>query len=358
MMNDAPASTPRPTAGSGYDDEISLAALGAVLLRGRATLVRFSGACMVLGGLAGLLSTTEYRATTAFIPQGGGEMSGLAGLAGQFGFQIPGQDATQGPEFYQALLTSREVLVPILDRSYEYSTADGTVSAPLLELGDVDEEEPAEALELGMEWMREEVVGSSIDRNSGILRMSVTTEWPEVSYQIATELLRVIQEFDLNTRRTQAQAEREFLEARVDATRTELRAAEDQLQRFLQQNRQFENSPELQFRYDRLQREVATRQQVYSGLVEAFEQARIQEVRNTPVITVLERPVVPARREPRGTVLKALLGLILGGMLGTAVVFVRHAGADGDDPDTLAFRGEWEDTMADLRRWIPRRRGA
>ncbi len=40
-------------------------------------------------------------------------------------------------------------------------------------------------------------------------------------------------------------AERRFVESRLDRARRELRAAEDALQAFLQSNRQFSNSPEL-----------------------------------------------------------------------------------------------------------------
>jgi uncharacterized protein involved in exopolysaccharide biosynthesis len=34
-------------------------------------------------------------------------------------------------------------------------------------------------------------------------------------------------------------------------------------------------------------------------LAQAYEQARIEEVRDTPVITVIEAPMLPARPDPR-----------------------------------------------------------
>jgi len=91
-----------------------------------------------------------------------------------------------------------------------------------------------------------------------------------------------------DTRQSQAAAERGFTEERMAEAQEELRAAENELQRFLQNNRQFQNSPELVFQHDRLQRRVAMRQQVYTSLVQSYEQARIDEVPNTPVITVVE----------------------------------------------------------------------
>ena len=56
-----------------------------------------------------------------------------------------------------------------------------------------------------------------------------------------------------------------------------------------------------------------------------YEQARIDEVRNTPVITVVEPPDLPTRPNPRRTVLKGLLGLIVGLLMGAFFLTVRHA---------------------------------
>jgi uncharacterized protein involved in exopolysaccharide biosynthesis len=165
-----------------------------------------------------------------------------------------------------------------------------------------------------------------------------------------------MQQFNLETRRSQAQAERVFLETRVGAARDELTQAEGKLQAFLQQNRQFENSPELQFEFDRLQRDVSMRQEVYTGLVQAFEEAKIREVRDTPVVTVIEHPVLPAQREPRGTFLKGLLGLILGGMLGLGIVFGREMLAGELASDGAEFRKAWAETKKDLSRLRPGRR--
>jgi hypothetical protein len=54
---------------------------------------------------------------------------------------------------------------------------------------------------------------------------------------------------------------------------------------------------------------------VFTSLAEAYEQARVEEVRNTPVLTVVDPPEVPALPEPRWIAVKALAGLLLGAML-------------------------------------------
>jgi uncharacterized protein involved in exopolysaccharide biosynthesis len=91
-----------------------------------------------------------------------------------------------------------------------------------------------------------------------------------------------------------------------------------------------------------LERDISLRQQVYTTLVQSFEQARIAEVRDTPVITVLQPPFLPAR-DPRGLVLMAAVGLALGGMAGLVLAFVVEAvrrPAPGD-PARQDFSATW-----------------
>ena len=346
----------RPERGGRGDDELSLATLTAILLRGRRTVAKLALGAGFLGGLLGLILGREYRANASFIPQEtSSSPQGLAGLAGQFGIQIPGQTG-EGPEFYHELLTAREVITPLVTQVYEVSDRDGQViRESLLDLVRIEGDTPEERVDRGVEWVREEALGTSVSRESGIVSLSITTPWPEVSFRMASTLLAQIEAFDAQTRRTQASAEREFLEGRVAEATHELRAAEDELQLFLQQNRRFQNSTELVLQYERFQRQVAMRDRVLTSLLESYEQARIQEVRNTPVITVLEQPALPPRPVDRGIVLKILLGFMLGGTVGLLVAFVRDATTASDNPEMLRLAGAWADTKEDLLRFVPRR---
>ena len=88
----------------------------------------------------------------------------------------------------------------------------------------------------------------------------------------------------------------------------ELAFAEDSLKAFMFENRQFSNSPQLVFEEDRLQRQVSMRQDLVSAIAQAYEQARIEEVRNLPVITVIDHPEPPALADPRGRLMMLVLG--------------------------------------------------
>ncbi len=136
------------------------------------------------------------------------------------------------------------------------------------------------------------------------------------------------------TRQGQAAAERKFVERRLAAAGSDLRAAEDRLQNFLQTNREFARSSELSFQRERLQRDVNLQQQVFTSLTQSLEEVRIREVRDTPVITIVEPPSVKSIPESRRPVPYTVLGLFMGAFVGALLAFtsdaVKRRRKDGD----------------------------
>ena len=93
------------------------------------------------------------------------------------------------------------------------------------------------------------------------------------------------------------------------------------MEEFLRSNRDL-GSPSLQLRKDRLNRVVQTRQQVYTALAQSYEQSKIEELRDTPAITVIDPPVIPTEPNPRGTIGKTLKSLVFGALVGTMLAFL------------------------------------
>jgi uncharacterized protein involved in exopolysaccharide biosynthesis len=173
-------------------------------------------------------------------------------------------------------------------------------------------------------------------------------------------MVDLVNRFNLERRQSNASQEREFIEGQLSRAESALHAAEDSLRRFLEQNRNYQNSPSLRFRHERLQRRVSLRQQVFSSLSESYQQARIDEVRNTPVITVVQPPELPARPDPRQLLLKGALGLVLGGMLGVFGAFGHEmmTATRQRDPDDYAeferLKQEARDELARIWKEIRR----
>jgi uncharacterized protein involved in exopolysaccharide biosynthesis len=154
----------------------------------------------------------------------------------------------------------------------------------------------------------------------------VATRWPSVSLAIVDKLVDGVNAFNLRTRQGQAAAERKFVEGRLALASSELRAAEDRLERFLTANRQ-SGSPELAFQRERLQRDVTSRQQLFTVLTQSYEEVRMREVRDTPAITMVEPPSVLTERQPLGRLKWVLFGLLLGAFLGGLGAFTREVTA-------------------------------
>ena len=318
-----------------YEEEISLFQVGSVLLRGRWVIVRTVAITSLVGLALALLSPHEYTSSTSFLPNSGerGALSGVSGLAQSFGLSLPyAGDAERGPEFYRELVTSREVLDSLIARVLaRESDDDGSVD--VVTYFEVEAETRAGAIAKTREILRAEVIAVSVGRETGIVTVDVTTADADLSAAIGSEILDLISRFDLDTRQSQASAERAFSEKRLEELRDELTIAENSLKQFLIDNRSFANSPPLQFEHDRLQRQVVMRQELVTAMAQAYERARINEVRDLPVITVIESPEVPALPDPRGRLLKIVLAILLGVMVGSALAFMsaygRRAQKDG-----------------------------
>lgn len=284
-----------------------------------------------------LILPNKYTTTASFTPESGQQrqLSRLSGLASQFGFSLPGGATGESPSFYAELVRSEAVLKQVVTTEYSVPEDDGTGEADLVQIFEVRGQTPAIRVEKAARRLRD-LTDVSTGVETGVVTLSVTTRWPELSAAIGQRLIELVNQFNLDRRQSQASAERRFLEERVADARQDLLVAEDSLERFLERNRSYQNSPALRFQHDRLQRRVSLQQQIYSSLAESYEQAKIAEVRNTPVITVVTPPERPARPDGKALPLVAGAGLVAGGLLALLWIAGREfiGGAAQREPET------------------------
>lgn len=352
----------RGTAGrSGGDggpgDGISALQLANVLLRNRrvVVVVPLLLAAVVVG--VTLVLPPAYTTTASIMPESSDrQASQLSGLASQFGVSVPVGQAGQSPQFYGELLRSRELLRKTAVTEYSITTGSDTTRGDSLQ-GDL-----SEFLDVAGGTRRlvvaktigelREITGVSTNPEVGLVELSVTTPWPDLSQQVAARMVDLVNHFNLERRQSQASAERRFIEEQVARAESVLRAAEDSLEMFLENNRQYENSPELQFQHDRLRRRVTLHQQLYTSLSQSYQQAKIDEVRNTPVVTVVEPPEVPARPDSRDLLLKGVLALLIGTMISVFWAVCREllvTSRERSSDDYNEFARLKEETKEDLR---------
>ncbi|MES4784699.1 MAG: hypothetical protein C4294_01480 [Nitrospiraceae bacterium] len=150
-----------------------------------------------------------------------------------------------------------------------------------------------------------------------------------------------LNDFNFQRRQVTARARRHFVEQRLLEAERALHRSEDELGNFLARNRRYESSPELVLEYQRLNRAVQVRQEVYLTLARELENSRIEEVNDTPTLTLIEPARAPVRKsKPRRllmAVAAALLGLV-GALAAVGVTEYRGVLARENASDLLALR--------------------
>jgi uncharacterized protein involved in exopolysaccharide biosynthesis len=272
-----------------------------------------------------------YASEATFSVQATDQRSPFSGIAAQFGLALPTQQGEQSPAYYMELAKSRPILenvcrIPIPSRGRQI-----TVSEAL----DVDVKDSLQRLDETVQRLSG-AIATSRSRETGIVTVHLSARAPDIAQGILRNVILQLNDFNLQARQSRAATERRFIEQRLATTRLELEEAESRLENFLQRNRAYQSSPELSFQYDRLDREVRLRQQLYVGLAQNFEQARIDEVRVTPALTIIAPPSYPIRPQARGTLTSFLIAVaviaLLGALLSSVtILFSPHIRSLADD---------------------------
>jgi len=301
---------------------ISLWWYASVVLRRWRVVVLVPTLVAAIVAVSSLLSARQYVASAAFVPQEPpAAQSGLGELARQFGVAAPRANASS-PQFYADLLVSREVLRDVILTPYSVGSGSDS-SVDLLQYFHIAVPNRDDAVVLAIRRLRR-VLSVRTDRNTGVVSFQVRTDVPTLSVRVVGRLLELVNEFDLHRRQTQARAEREFVEGRLALADTALMAAEDDLAAFYRRNRRFSDAPGLVAEEARLKRKVDLRQQLYITLAQNRETARIEELRSTPVITVLERPEAFVEPDARGTIGKTIVAFFAVGFLAVGLAFLKE----------------------------------
>jgi uncharacterized protein involved in exopolysaccharide biosynthesis len=277
-------------------------------------------AALVTGAIL-LVLPRRFTATAVFVPEVPAPKlpSGLAGLAGQFGISL-GAEATQSPRFYAEVVKSRELMERILLSRYASPPAKASFadSVTLLQVLRVRGRDASDSLRNGVRAL-ENLISVRVDNQTNIVRLDVDAPYPELAAAVANRLVEYLNEFNAKHRESQAHERRRFVEQRIVDGERELRSGEEDLRTFYERNHSWQQSPQLVFEEGRLRRQVEIRQEVYLTLRREYETARIEEVNDTPVITVIDA-AIPAPRDAKPKRLPLVgLALILGATLGVLV---------------------------------------
>jgi uncharacterized protein involved in exopolysaccharide biosynthesis len=298
---------------------VSLLELFSLLLRRRRIVLGLPVTAALAVAVISLMVPATYTAITTFVPEArtaGRLPSGVAGLAGQLGISFAAE-ATESPRFYASLVKSRELLERILVSEYPDPREIGSApdSNTLLRLLNVRGRDAADSLNHGVKAL-DKLVSARVDNQTGVVRLSVDARYPTLAAAVANRFVTYLNDFNARTRQSQARERRKFIEQRLEDGERELRTTEESLRTFYERNRSWQQSPQLVFDEGRLRRQVEIRQEVYLTLRREYETARIEEVNDTPVITVIDRATPPQEKSKPKRRLLVVVAFMLGGIVG------------------------------------------
>ena len=311
------------TTGTGGDaagprGELSIISLGNALLRRWRLIVFMPLGIGIAVGILSFFLPPAFTATATFVPEVPSTStmpSALSGIAGQFGVSI-GSEGSQSPQFYAQVLMGPGITNQVLQTRFADPRPGSNPgdSVKLLSLLGLEGDSLADSLEAGRALLLETVV-PRINILTSIVDLDVETRYATLSADVANAYIRYLNAFNTETRQSQARARRDFMDERLKSIENELRSSEASLRAFYERNRLWRNSPQLVIEEERLRRQVDSRQEMQTTLLRTYEQARIEEVNDTPVITVVNWASPPRKKSKPQQKLLVVFAVAASGML-------------------------------------------
>ncbi|MCS4138415.1 uncharacterized protein involved in exopolysaccharide biosynthesis [Salinibacter ruber] len=333
-----------------------------VLARHKTLIVRTVLVFTLVGVTYALLAPEEFTSEARMVreaqQEGGGLPSGIPGgaLSG-LGINLGGASSGLTPAAYPEVLQSREVRLAVVRDTFRFPDAErpmtyvdyvnrpagplstmldytlflpwtlkgmlgSAISGTPAPAGTTDAGDPVIPNEEEDEALKSisDKISASVDEETGLMTISVTASGPQLASDLAKSFL---DHFSTRVREIRTEKVRErlhFVEDRFQEVEGELETAEERLAQFLERN-QNPTTATLQFRRDRLQRQVSFKEQLYSELQSQLTQTRLDLQRRQPVVTVVEEAVPPLQRTaPKRTVIM-LVSLVLGLISGIVFAF-------------------------------------
>ncbi len=350
-------------------DTIDLVALAKTLWDNRKTVYKVVGIFLVIGLLIAFLSPVEYQTQTTLMPElPSSSQSGAAGLLQKYGglLGINSSDlgnsgqSTINPMLYPNIIQSTPFMDELMNQKVHSSNYDTTVSvfnyfnelytpsifSYVLKYtiglpGQVKKlftsnssfdstvyDTSGAVLSLTQEQKSvidnlSNRISASVDDQSGIITISSEMPEPRMSAILANKMIRLLKNYVTDYRTQKTTQDYDFIKGQYKQAESRFKKAQDTLAKFQDQNLNLATA-QANTQLKRLQDEYNLAYNVYNGLAQQMEQARIAVQQNTPVFKVLEPATVPLQKEKPKRMILIMMSIILGSVTAFCIIFIRN----------------------------------
>lgn len=234
-----------------------------------------------------------FASTSKIRSSSGSSSNRTSGLAAQFGISIPGE-LNEKKWVYPEILKSKNVIGELLKK--EFATIEFGISKSLLKILTHENESSNYSNDrlqvIGIQkFLKMLEVHESA--KTGIHTIRIYAKEAKFAQELNASLIQELERYQSNFNKSSTSKTRKFIEERILEIRKELNKAEEDLKDFTTKNRRFENSPLLKLERDRLSRDVIVLNNVFTTLRQQLETTKIEEVRDSDYVIVVDPPSNP-----------------------------------------------------------------
>lgn len=247
------------------------------------------------------LAKPYFNSTVTILPEYGSKsssvLSQLSGLASIAGVKV-GEAAPT--EFYQVLISSETVMQNVIYHKYKTEMYDDSVN--LIQYFGINESDDNPVIQKRKKYLAlqkyllENSITTDIEKMTKVLNITVTMPEAQLSADVANGLVKSLDLYIRTQRKSFATEQSFYLEKRTQQVKDSLAAAENNLKAFREQNRIVTQSPNLLLEQGRLMRNVEILQTVFIELTKQLELAKIDEIKDAPVLNVKEFAKNPIKK--------------------------------------------------------------
>ena len=255
----------------------------------------------------------QYTAQVSILPsqanfaQGfGGKMDEIKKAAGL----KSGPLTAQSQEMYQGILQSRRLLDSCIYKEFEINHKGKILKKRLVDFLEIEGENDREINEKTIKKLREDIIYIDIDPDNEILYLDVTTEYPELSAQLANFMVEKLNIIVKNQVQKEYREQYKYLQNRILEIEDSLQIVDREMQDFLEKN--FDpNLPRFQVEKIRYLRNIEVQTSIYSEFRVQLELFIADNMINLSDIKILDRAIPPYRKSrPKRLLLLISFGIL------------------------------------------------
>jgi len=301
-------------------------------------IIAVSGLFFVLGIVFAIFSDSKYTAELTFVvedqQQGGGALGAMSGMASQFGFDIGGSSSTTfSQNNILEFLKSRGVVEATLMQNRKVNKKEDLLIEHYLHLnkikyfwkadrdltpisfhGILSQDNDSVSGDVWKSIIEDKLAVELQSDEANIINLSYTSVNDEFAKMFVETLIEQMSKMYISHQTAQTNNTLDFLSSRADSVFLELEIAEEEFAKVKDINQRIVKASG-RLKEMRLMRNVEVLNTMYLEIVKNLEISKLTLLNQTPIIQIIDKPILPLKEEIKSITALGLLGLFLGGFL-------------------------------------------